>query len=121
MFLQSFLFLESFGDAVVHSYGGETKGDLMNAANSLDNIHPYLHFVDPVGQIFNSFGWGIIKMLYGIAKWAQDLITESFTFKDLLKSAGLSDMAQSYVLGASAAVLIAVMIWIGIKYTRGAS
>lgn len=119
MFLQSFLFLESFGDAVVHSYGGETKGDLMNAANSLDNIHPYLHFVDPVGQIFNSFGWGIIKMLYGIAKWAQDLVTESFTFKDLLKSAGLSDMAQSYVLGASAAVLIAVMIWIGIKYMFG--
>lgn len=119
MFLQSFLFLESFGDAVVHFFGGETKGDLTNAANSLDNIHPYLHFVDPVGQIFNSFGWGIIKMLYGIAKWAQDLVTESFTFKDLLKSAGVSDMAQSYVLGASAAVLIAVMVWIGIKYMFG--
>ncbi len=119
MFLQSFLFLESFGDAVVQFYGGETKGDLMNAANSLDNIHPYLHFVDPVGQIFNSFGWGIIKILYGIAKWAQDLVTESFTFKDLLKSAGISDMAQSYVLGASAAVLIAVMVWIGIKYMFG--
>ncbi|KAA9264101.1 pLS20_p028 family conjugation system transmembrane protein [Lactobacillus jensenii] len=119
MFLQSFLFLESFGDAVVQYFGGETKGDLTNAANSLDNIHPYLHFVDPVGQIFNSFGWGIIKMLYGIAKWAQDLVTESFTFKDLLKSAGVSDMAQSYVLGASAAVLIAVMVWIGIKYMFG--
>ncbi len=119
MFLQSFLFLESFGDAVVQYFGGETKGDLTNAANSLDNIHPYLHFVDPVGQIFNSFGWGIIKMLYGIAKWAQDLVTESFTFKDLLKSAGVSDMAQSYVLGASAAVLIAVMVWVGIKYMFG--
>jgi len=119
LFLQSFLFLESFGDAVVQYFGGETKGDLTNAANSLDNIHPYLHFVDPVGQIFNSFGWGIIKMLYGIAKWAQDLVTESFTFKDLLKSAGVSDMAQSYVLGASAAVLIAVMVWVGIKYMFG--
>lgn len=111
--------MESFGDAVVQYFGGETKGDLTNAANSLDNIHPYLHFVDPVGQIFNSFGWGIIKMLYGIAKWAQDLVTESFTFKDLLKSAGVSDMAQSYVLGASAAVLIAVMVWVGIKYMFG--
>ena len=99
--------------------GGDSKEDLTNAANSLDNIRPYLHFQDAVGQVFNWIKWGIIKAFYNLANGAEDLATHSLDFSKLLSDAGLKDWIQGYILGAAAAVMIAVLVWIGIKMMLG--
>lgn len=109
------------GKAVSDMFGGgsDSKDGLTNAANSLDNIRPYLHFQDAVGQVFNWIKWGIIKAFYNLANGAEDLATHSLDFSKLLNDAGLKNWIQGYILGAAAAVMIAVLVWIGIKMMLG--
>lgn len=120
---QSYIFTGwiDLGKAISDMFGGggDSKEDLTNAANSLDNIRPYLHFQDAVGQVFNWIKWGIIKAFYNLANGAEDLATHSLDFSKLLSDAGLKDWIKGYVLGAAAAVMIAVLVWIGIKMMLG--
>lgn len=120
---QSYIFTGwiDLGKAISDMFGGggDSKEDLTNAANSLDNIRPYLHFQDAVGQVFNWIKWGIIKAFYNLANGAEDLATHSLDFSKLLSDAGLKDWIQGYILGAAAAVMIAVLVWIGIKMMLG--
>lgn len=120
---QSYIFTGwiDLGKAISDMFGGggDSKEDLTNAANSLDNIQPYLHFQDAVGQVFNWIKWGIIKAFYNLANGAEDLATHSLDFSKLLSDAGLKDWIQGYILGAAAAVMIAVLVWIGIKMMLG--
>lgn len=120
---QSYIFTGwiDLGKAISDMFGGggDSKEDLTNAANSLDNIRPYLHFQDAVGQVFNWIKWGIIKAFYNLANGAEDLATHSLDFSKLLSDAGLKDWIKGYVLGAATAVMIAVLVWIGIKMMLG--
>lgn len=119
---QSYIFTGwiDLGKAISDMFGGgDSKDDLINAANSLDNIRPYLHFQDAVGQVFNWIKWGIIKGVYSMANAAENLATNSLDFSKILQDAGLNKWIQGYVLGAAAAVMIAVLVWIGIKMMLG--
>ena len=119
---QSYIFTGwiDLGKAISDMFGGgDSKDDLTNAANSLDNIRPYLHFQDAVGQVFNWIKWGIIKGVYSMANAAENLATNSLDFSKILQDAGLNKWIQGYVLGAAAAVMIAVLVWIGIKMMLG--
>ncbi|MCR1915392.1 pLS20_p028 family conjugation system transmembrane protein [Lactobacillus johnsonii] len=119
---QSYIFTGwiDLGKAISDMFGGgDSKDDLINAANSLDNIRPYLHFQDAVGQVFNWIKWGIIKGVYNMANAAENLATNSLDFSKILQDAGLNKWIQGYVLGAAAAVMIAVLVWIGIKMMLG--
>lgn len=119
---QSYIFTGwiDLGKAISDMFGGgDSKDDLINAANSLDNIRPYLHFQDAVGQVFNWIKWGIIKGVYSMANAAENLATNSLDFSKILQDAGLNKWIQGYILGAAAAVMIAVLVWIGIKMMLG--
>lgn len=113
--------LSNIGDAVSKFFG---TGDydatkIQNAYNTLDNVRPYLHFNDAVGQIFNWMRWGVLKILYNLANGAQQVSTQALDYRKLLDSAGIKEQYQSYVLGASTAIMVAMLVWIGAKYMLG--
>lgn len=111
----------NIGDAVQHFLGtgdyDSTK--IQNAYNTLDNVRPYLHFNDAVGQILNWLKWGALKTLYNLANAAQQITTEALDYRKLLSSAGITEQYQGYVLGAATAIMTAMLIWIGVKYMLG--
>lgn len=113
--------MSNIGDAVSKFFG---TGDydatkIQNAYNTLDNVRPYLHFNDAVGQIFNWVKWGLLKGLYNLANAAQQVSTEALDYRKLLSSAGIKEQYQGYVLGAATAVMTGMLIWIGVKYMLG--
>lgn len=98
--------------------GGYDKTTMDNALKTLTKIRPYLHFNDAVGQIFNWIKWGIVKLCYNLAEAAQSLSTQALDYRNLLKDAGLQKYVN-LIVGASAAIMIVVLVWIGLKYLVG--
>lgn len=95
--------------------------DLKNASNTLDNIRPYIHYQNAVGNVFADIKWGAIKFFYSFAKWMDSLATKTLDMRGLLDAAGVNSMIQGYITGAATALTVAALIWVGFKMMLGKS
>lgn len=100
--------------------GDYDSAKLKAATQGLQQVAPYLHFDDLIHRIITQFQWGIIKAIYHIADWANDLATQSLDFgkilkfQDLVGKDGHGGMVGAAVATAAGLMVICV-IWAAIK------
>lgn len=105
------------GDWWSSLFGGD--GDSKTISKILTDYKQYLQYQDVFSWVWHTVLWGLIKLFYSLNQHLEKLIYQSFTLKDILKSAGFSELYQDVFNKISALLLVLTLLFIGLQFIAG--
>ncbi len=77
-------FFESIGNFFGNLTGDGSGSSVEQSVNALKEFSNYLHPVDMFQHLVNQAIWGLIKLFYGLAKWASTITDKAFGAEGLI-------------------------------------
>lgn len=94
-------------------------GDPKTISKILTDYKQYLQYQDVFSWVWHTVLWGLIKLFYSLNQHLEKLIYQNFTLKDILKSAGFSELYQDVFNKISALLLVLTLLFVGLKFIAG--